>query len=382
MGTAIPPLLRKTNALLTCILVPGALVLFSCGAEEAQMPSPANSPAIGSPGAPQGPCLEGDLCSAGLVCQEAICVYSQNPSPSPNPGVDPSPIAMPGPDSPEPTATPTPEPTPPQPNPPTPEPDAPIPPDEIPIATDEEVEPNNGNSDRDVNILPFNTEVRGAIAEPGDQDVFFLDTVPGRRYTVQLNAPLSSAIDGHITIIDTGRDGYAAGGDYQKLSSYPQGKNAQADFVALGEGGHFLLLRDRRNLGRATQGSENHTYQLRVTEAEPNDFMGVAPLLNTPVEDVLDSASALKLHAIEGSAEELLHVDVQATSFNDMNARVYVFSPQTGHWIARNDDRSGGNTDPLIDVRLTVSEPLLIAVENTNEDARNLRYTLLFSLSP
>ncbi|MFU8806466.1 MAG: hypothetical protein ACNA8W_21820, partial [Bradymonadaceae bacterium] len=67
-------------------------------------------------------------------------------------------------------------------------------------------------------------------------------------------------------------------------------------------------------------------------------------------------------------------IDLRATG--DMDARLVLFSENTGSWFARNDDRSLGDVDPLIDAPIFAEGPALLVVENIAESVQDLGYTM------
>jgi hypothetical protein len=63
-----------------------------------------------------------------------------------------------------------------------------------------------------------------------------------------------------------------------------------------------------------------------------------------------------------------------------MDGRLFIYSLTEQDWIARNDNRALDDPDPLIDAPLTADGAMLLVVENIEEQASALGYTLSTSL--
>jgi len=239
-------------------------------------------------------------------------------------------------------------------------------------AAEMESEPNNGATVDEFNSLTLGTEMQGAIGTAGDSDVFRFDADPGSVYEVRLTAGDGSPLALHLTAIDAGRDGSAAGNDYVKID-IPSSGDAELQLLAMGQGGYFAIVRDARNVGSAgIEGSPAHTYSLMVTkQLAPS----IAPLtFPSTNNDSLPSPGGVKLYSFSGTAGTDVIMDMQATG--DVDGRLTLYSQMTGDWIARNDDRGLGDPNPVIDAPLTAGGDMILAVENIEPSAQNLDFQL------
>jgi len=240
------------------------------------------------------------------------------------------------------------------------------------VPTAQEQEPNNGATDTEYNDLPIGTQVSGAIQDKGDPDIFRVPAEPGKVYLATLTA-LGSALQGNLTVMDTGRDGDPEGSDYVKLAN-ATGTSATLAWLGMGEGGHFVVVRDKRNLESATVGDADFKYQLIVEERPATEFEGGALDFILPMTGKLSSVGDLKLYPFDGTAGSDIVVKLDASG--DMDGRLMIFAKGTGSWIARNDNQSQSNIDPLIDAFLTESGAMWLVVENVEHAATGLDYAL------
>lgn len=240
------------------------------------------------------------------------------------------------------------------------------------VPTAQEQEPNNGATDTEYNDLPIGTQVSGAIQDKGDPDIFRVAAEPGKVYLATLTA-LGSALQGNLTVMDTGRDGDPEGGDYVKLAN-ATGSSATLAWLGMGEGGYFVVVRDKRNLESATVGDADFKYQLRVEERPATEVEGGALDFTLPMTGKLSSVGDLKLYPFDGTEGSDIVVKLDASG--DMDGRLMIFAKSTGSWIARNDNQSQSNIDPLIDAFLTESGGMWLVVENVDHAATGLDYAL------
>lgn len=253
----------------------------------------------------------------------------------------------------------------------TPNADAAGQPDAAP-AEEMESEPNDGASLTEINEVTVGAVMHGAIGTANDSDVFHFDAAPGTLYRLQLRADDGSPLLVHLTAMDAGRDGAGAGGDYVKID-IPGSSPANVEVLAMGQGGYYAVVRDARNVGGGGgEGSSAHGYTLSVSiVGQPNVTPLVFPSTNS---ETLASAGAVKLYSFDGVAGTDFVIDMQASG--DSDGRLILFSEATGDWIARNDDRGGGDSDPLLDAPLTASGTMILMVENINPEASSLGFSL------
>lgn len=244
--------------------------------------------------------------------------------------------------------------------------DAPENPDLAATVIDES-EPNDGTTFDEIDALSTGQAARGFV-DAMDSDVFGIATEPGRLYEVTIDTAGSPLVP-HITVLDDGRDGDAAGGDYVKIS-----RGTPLRFLAMGEGGYYVAVRDARNVDGGMAGGADHTYSLSVVELEPADATAGAVNFGSTFNGALDGAADVDLWTFDGTEGTFVTFDLRATG--DMDARLYVFAQSTGSWIARQDDRAAGDPDPVIDAPLTASGPMYLVVENIDDQATAFGYTV------
>jgi hypothetical protein len=102
----------------------------------------------------------------------------------------------------------------------------------------------------------------------------------------------------------------------------------------------------------------------------------LAPAFSPPttLNGSLDHPGDTDVYAFTATAFEDFIFDLSASG--SLDARLFVVATATGDWIARNDDRSAGDTAPLIDAPMTEGGDLFLVVENINEEAAPLGYSI------
>jgi hypothetical protein len=141
----------------------------------------------------------------------------------------------------------------------------------------------------------------------------------------------------------------------------------------MGEGGYFLAVRDRRNVGtEAGAGGDDFNYELSVEAVDKSQFSRGSVVFGGQQGDTLDGPAHLALYQLPGSKGDEIEIDIQATGDADLRALVY--SETTRDWIARHDDRGINNTDPIIDAPLTAEGPFWLLIENIDETASGLGF--------
>lgn len=241
----------------------------------------------------------------------------------------------------------------------------------------QEREPNGGATPEEFNELPVGAGLRGAVGSPGDADLFHVSTLPGRVYDAWLEVPAGSPLLGHLTAIDDGRGGDAAGEDYVKLARSPDGPDARLSWLAMGAGGYFVAVRDERGVGAAGPGGPAYAYTLRVVEQSPREA-GVLELGRPgEAQGQLPHAGGVSLHSFEAAQGDEVRFDLQALPRGAFDGRLLVWSEATGDWVARNDNRAVDDLDPLIATPLTADGPWLLVVDNIEETPAGLSYRLV-----
>jgi hypothetical protein len=244
-----------------------------------------------------------------------------------------------------------------------------------PVLLDEH-EPNDGDPLTATNPIAEAAGVRGAIAVTGDVDVFAFASTPGHVYRVSCTTG-GSPLDCHLTVLDDGRAGDPAGDDYARLAAHPPGPDAALTFMALGEGGHYVIVRDARAVGGAGEGGADFTYAVTVDDVTDDDGLFGVPLAFPGAHDgALPSPTSLQLHPLDAVADADVVFDVAAAG--DADLRAFVVSATTGDWVLRNDDR-GSSSDPLLDAFFPEAGPHLLLVEAVADDATDVRYTVTTS---
>lgn len=249
----------------------------------------------------------------------------------------------------------------------------------------EESEPNNGEMLDEVNTLAPNQIATGAIATPGDVDVWKVDIQPGEIYRIELVAGDDSLLEEHLTVIDAGRGSDPAGDDYvkiaQQLSSVP---HASLTLLGMGEGGYFLIVRDTRNVGAqmSQEGSAAHTYTLSLQKLTLSDVRGKALAVEAgEITDALSSPGDISIYPFTASLGDELVADLQAASAEELDARLFVYAEQEKSWIARQDNRTIDDVNPLLDAPLFADGQMWLIVENITPTATSLAYTLKTTLT-
>lgn len=221
--------------------------------------------------------------------------------------------------------------------------------------------------------LSFGEPASGAITESGQQDAYRVDTTGARFYRVSLTLPAGSALAPHLTVIDDGRDDDPPGADFVQISRVGGADDGNLEFVSAGDG-HFVVVRDARNVGGAGgEGSPAHTYTVSIEELALDDVSAGELTFPSTISGALAHAGAVNAYRFEATAFTNALFELNADG--DMDGRLFVIAESTGDWIARNDDQAS-SVDPLIDAPLTEGGVLWLVVDNVNESATDLGYTL------
>ncbi len=243
------------------------------------------------------------------------------------------------------------------------------------IFVDEE-EPNGGDPVTATNRIALDQGVRGAVATANDADVYAFASTPGHAYRARCvtdGSPLSC----HLTVLDDGRSGDPAGDDYVRLAEKPTGPDAMLTFVALGQGGHYVIVRDARAVGGVGEGGNDFTYTLAIDDVTEDPTLRGVPLAFPEAhEGSLPEANSVQLHAIDAVENADVVLDIVATG--DADLRAFVFSVASGDWVLRNDNR-GSSSDPRLDAFFPEGGPMVLLIEAVADDADSLGYTVTTS---
>ncbi len=253
-------------------------------------------------------------------------------------------------------------------------------PDLASFMSTQETEPNNGTTTSEHGTLTLGGAVTGAVGTPDDVDVFFVDVAPGTLVTATVSGAVDSALQPHLTVIDAGRGSAAAGEDYIKIvKSTSLTKSLTLSWLAMGQGGYYVVVRDTRNVGGpGGAGGASATYTLTVSSetAAPKKLSNGASGVGT-----LASAGAVQLYEVELAGASNLVFDVKHTGAGAvLDGRVIVYSFSESDWVARQDDRTSSDFDPLVDAPLQTTGKHWIVVENLAPTATELGFSYSISL--
>ncbi len=220
-----------------------------------------------------------------------------------------------------------------------------------------ESEPNGGDPVTEVNVLPVDASLVGVIDGADDVDFFRLDgAVAGHLYVVSA----SGDFDARLAVLDDGRGGDAPGADYVRLG------HGHLFFAVLG-GGVFVAVDDDVGSGGA--------YNVNVVDITLDLTQDA---IVDDVSGALDDASVIVAYPFDADAGSDVIFDLDTAGDGDF--RLFVVSLSTGDWIARNDDRAVDDVNPLIDAPLFEEGPYVLLVENNEQTATSLNYTITATL--
>lgn len=231
-----------------------------------------------------------------------------------------------------------------------------------------EMEPNDGEAIAEVNALPIGGTISGNI-DADDSDVFQIDTEPGKLYRAAIVVDRGSSLQPHLTVMDDGRGGDPAAGDYVKIMRGPD-----IDFLAMGEEGYYVVVRDARNVDGSGAGGAGHQYLVTVEEVPVADAVAGDVTFGTTMSGTLSGPGGVDLWTFDGTEGTEMVFDFATTG--DLDGRLYVFAESEGSWVMRNDNRMAGNPDPLLDAPLFASGDMYLVVENIAEQATDTAYTI------
>ena len=240
-----------------------------------------------------------------------------------------------------------------------------------------ETEPNDGAAASDFDALELGHVVEGTISPAGDADIFRVPVSGGTVVEARLTPTDGSSLEPHLTVFDDGRGGQAAGDDYVKIVRATSGE-VRIQWLGMGQGGYYLAVRDARNVDGQSVGGDGFDYELAVSELA-RQSVTIGPLSFSSTESgTLGFGGAIDLYTFQAQAYQNALIDMQASG--DVDGRLTVYAEATADWIARNDNRSQDDPDPLLDAPLTEGGDLVLVVENIAEQASSLGYSLTASL--
>lgn len=244
-------------------------------------------------------------------------------------------------------------------------------------AVEHETEPNDGAQPTEVDALALGHVVEGAVGAAGDADVFQVPVPAGTVVEATLTPLDGSTLTPHLTVFDDGRGGHAAGDDYVKIVRAPSGE-VRLQWLGMGQGGYYLAVRDARNVDGQSVGGSGFGYRLSVRSLDRAGVTRGALSLSAAQSGALGSPGAIDLYTFQAQAFQDAQIDLQAAG--DVDGRLVVYAESTQDWIARNDNRSDSDVNPLIDAPLSEGGALVLVVENLAEQAQSLGYAMTASL--
>lgn len=243
-----------------------------------------------------------------------------------------------------------------------------------------ETEPNDGATLDQYNAIDLARLLAGALQTPGDSDIYKLETNAGQLYQVALSIPAGSPLQAHVTIFDTGRGGDAAGDDFVKVGVLDGPGSVQLEWLAIGPGGYFIAVRDQRNVTGSQVGGADFGYQLAATSVALTDAQVSALAFPTSnASGTLRAAGAVALYRFSTTSGTEVTIDLRASDSTEpagLDGRLIAVSVASGDWVARNDDRGQTDVDPLVQAPLYADGEIVLVVDNVNERATRLGYTL------
>ncbi len=245
------------------------------------------------------------------------------------------------------------------------------------VTTAQEMEPNDGATLTEVNPITPGVVMQGSIGAANDSDIFKVATTPGKVYEVRLVTTSLSPLEGHLSVFDAGRNGKSAGQDYIKIATSGHGTHdAVLRLLAMGEGGYLLAVRDERNVPKASgYGGPSFSYLLSVEEHAASEVVQKNLPLPGTTSASLGSPGDLHLYPFTIASNQSITADLTPTS-DSFFARMFVFSSKTGDWVARNGNDGSDPASHFDDVPLQPAGDAFLVVENVNEEATSLGYTL------
>lgn len=244
-------------------------------------------------------------------------------------------------------------------------------------AVEHESEPNDGAQATEIDALALGHVVEGAVGTAGDADVFQVPVPAGTVVEATLTPLDGSTLTPHLTVFDDGRGGHTAGDDYVKIVRAASGE-VRLQWLAMGQGGYYLAVRDARNVDGQSVGGNSFGYRLSVSPIDRASVTRGALSFSTAQSGTLGSPGAIDLYTFQAQAFQDAQIDLHATG--DADGRLLVFAASTQDWIARNDNRSASDVDPLLDAPLSEGGALVLVVENVAEQAASLGYGMTASL--
>src|SRR5205807_1707978 len=122
---------------------------------------------------------------------------------------------------------------------------------------------------------------------------------------------------------------------------------ASIAFVAFGVGGDLVAVRDARDVDGTAAGGATATYALTIEDVGPASQQATSIAFPATITDALDDVGNVKLYSFDANNGANFTIDLQANG--DLDARLFVYSLDQADWIARNDDRSQTDKNPLVD---------------------------------
>lgn len=243
------------------------------------------------------------------------------------------------------------------------------------LSLTEEVEPNNGGTVTEFNMVSLPVLSSGAIAVANDVDIFGVNLTEGEllRWTIAAD---DQNLAPHLAITEASNTrpvtlAYGATGATQTFHHF-----------AMKSGLHYLIVRDARNVPAAdTQnaGDPSARYALTSTVATITPTQVTIP---SRISHTLPHVFELGYFSFSLAQASDLKIEVFAqrkVPASDVDSRLTLYYQTGGEWLITNDNPELDQQDSLVTGMLPAGE-YRVVIDNVNPDAVDLSFEADFSL--
>ncbi len=254
----------------------------------------------------------------------------------------------------------------------TPGPDATVADAEAPLASQAEVEPNDGKTETETNPMTVPGEMTGTIDLADDRDIFRVTVSKGELW--QWTITPAAAMAPHLAVFDLLPDNQ----NPSRVVFADPGAPAVLDHFVLSDGAFVAGVRDARNVPTATgKGGPTFGYTLRAVKR---------PLAPAPVTfpstktGKLASPGALDFYSFSATKGTVFGIVLRAARkvpASTLDSRLSLFDLTAKKSIITNDN-AGGSPDSQIGGQIPETSDYLVVVENEGTNPTDLSYELVF----
>lgn len=232
-----------------------------------------------------------------------------------------------------------------------------------------EMEPNDGVSEGDVNVVSLPVLVQGAIDVADDIDIFTVDLTAGALHRFTLDGA-GGVLQPHFALTEHSNQAPPT------VSAGDESGAVSVEHFALVSGRHNLIVRDARNTGTSQHvGSDEHRYLLA---SEQDDRAPVAMTIPERVSATLTTPYSVATFAFTLAQITDVRIEIFAQRkepASDLDSRLSLFRVDDDAYLITNDDQALDVLDSLATGELPPGQ-YVVVVDSVDPSAADLSFEL------